>query len=126
MKLVLILFALLSTAPLALADYDREAIRRVVRSGLSDIKKCYEVELEKKPGLSGRVVLELEINKAGEVRSVKADPTGSLTDTDVLECMYKVSKKWKFPGRSDDIEVTVVSYPFLFDRQERVKLDKRD
>lgn len=54
---------------------DREAVRRVIRSILNQIKGCYERQLSMKPGLEGKVVIQFEIMEQGRVRSSKTRST---------------------------------------------------
>ncbi len=110
----------------ASAEYDRESFRQVVRKNMKDISGCYESGLKKNPNLEGRVVVEIEVIKDGTVRSVKADPSGSLTEAMVLNCIFNSVKSWKFPYIKKDAELVVVRYPFLFSRNNTVVIDKMD
>ncbi|NJM09901.1 MAG: FHA domain-containing protein [Bdellovibrionaceae bacterium] len=46
---------------------DKEAIRRVIREHIREIRSCYEKELQRSPDLYGKIVLEWDIEEEGRV-----------------------------------------------------------
>lgn len=95
---------------------DREAVRRVIRSILSQIKSCYERELRVKKGLEGKVVIQFEIMEQGRVRSAhtKSSTMGNPT---VESCVAARIREARFPEPPPG-SVAVVDYPFVFGAQE--------
>jgi hypothetical protein len=94
---------------------DKEAIRRVIREHLREIRSCYERELQRSPDLYGKLVLEWDIEEGGRVTRcvVKSNALGNDT---VAGCISSHLKQWKFPDPPKDM-VGRVSYPFVFSSQ---------
>lgn len=94
---------------------DREAIRRVIREHLREIRNCYERELQRTPDLYGKVVITWDIVEGGRVSQagVSRNEMGSSA---VGECIASRLKTWKFPDPPKD-QVGRVSYPFVFSSQ---------
>jgi hypothetical protein len=94
---------------------DREAIRRVIREHLREIRNCYERELQRTPDLYGKVVITWDIVEGGRVSQagVSRNEIGSSA---VGECIASRLKTWRFPDPPKD-QVGRVSYPFVFSSQ---------
>ncbi|MGZ6480201.1 MAG: AgmX/PglI C-terminal domain-containing protein, partial [Bdellovibrionales bacterium] len=94
---------------------DKEAIRRVIREHIREIRSCYERELQRSPDLYGKLVLEWDIEEGGRVSRcvVKSNALGNET---VANCISSRLKTWKFPDPPKDM-VGRVSYPFVFSSQ---------
>ncbi|MGE4131072.1 MAG: AgmX/PglI C-terminal domain-containing protein [Bdellovibrionales bacterium] len=94
---------------------DREAIRRVIREHLREIRTCYERELQRTPDLYGKVVIQWDIEEGGRVSSagVKRNELGNDT---VGDCIVSRLRTWKFPDPPKD-QVGRVSFPFVFSSQ---------
>jgi hypothetical protein len=94
---------------------DKEAIRRVIREHLREIRNCYERELQRSPDLYGKLVLEWDIEEGGRVSRcvVKSNALGN---DSVASCIASRLKTWKFPDPPKDM-VGRVSYPFVFSSQ---------
>ncbi|MCA9649510.1 MAG: AgmX/PglI C-terminal domain-containing protein [Myxococcales bacterium] len=91
---------------------DKEEIRRVIRSHISEVKSCYETSLATKPSLEGRVVLSITIASSGKVASATiSDDT--LSEPAVGACLTKLAEGWVFP-RPRGGGTVVVRYPFVF------------
>ncbi len=95
---------------------DREAVRRVIRSILNQIKSCYERELRVKKGLEGKVVIQFEIMEQGRVRSAKTK-NSSMGSATVESCVAARIKEARFPEPPAGT-IAVVDYPFVFGAQE--------
>ena len=95
---------------------DREAIRRVFRSGLIEFKKCYEAEYSKNKSLAGKVVLFLEITDEAAVKSAKIKST-TLKNENVENCLIEKVKTFVFPAASKGT-VAEVLYPIVFQPNE--------
>jgi len=91
---------------------DREAIRRVIREHLREIRSCYERELQASPDLHGKVVLEWDIGEGGQVLNahVGNDSSGN---PKIGQCLVSRLKTWRFPDPPKD-QIGRVVYPFIF------------
>lgn len=94
---------------------DKEAIRRVIREHIKEIRSCYERELQRSPDLYGKLVLEWDIEEGGRVSRcvVKSNALGNET---VANCISARLKTWKFPDPPKD-QIGRVSFPFVFSSQ---------
>jgi pSer/pThr/pTyr-binding forkhead associated (FHA) protein len=95
---------------------DREAVRRVIRSILSQIKSCYERQLRVKSDLEGKVVIEFEIIEQGRVRVAKTK-SSTMNDPTVESCVAGRIKSARFPEPPTGT-IAVVDYPFVFGKQQ--------
>lgn len=117
-----ILFAELSLhAKEADVTIDREAVRGVFKSHLSEFKKCYEAEYSKNKSLNGKVVLFLEITDESVVKTAKIKST-TLKNENVENCLIDKVKTFVFPAATKGT-VAEVTYPFVF-RPNEVKENK--
>lgn len=90
----------------------KDAVRRVVRGRINEIRACYNQGLARNPHLSGRVATQFVISPQGKV-STMVVTGGDLKDPKVRKCITKTVKKWKFP-KARTGQSTVVNYPFTF------------
>jgi len=95
---------------------DKEAVRRVIRSILSQIKSCYERQLRVKSDLEGKVVIQFEIIDQGRVRVAKTKST-TMNDPTVESCVAGRIKSARFPEPPAGT-IAVVDYPFVFGKQQ--------
>lgn len=93
---------------------DREAVILVVMKNLGQITYCYELGLQQKPQLRGRVLVDFTINGQGRVIS-QAISSSSLKSSQVESCMLSKIKTWKFPRPVGGVNVEV-NYPFALQR----------
>ena len=91
---------------------DKEEIRRVVRSHINEVKRCYEQGLTRRPDLEGRVVVKFTIGNTGTVLSATIHET-TFSDRPVEQCIVSAALRWVFPKPTGEGTV-VISYPFLF------------
>jgi len=89
------------------------AVQSVVQPHLDDVTRCYRKAVWKKPGLAGRLVIEINIDQSGRAKrlGVKED---SLGDHDVTRCVFKVLKTLAYPYPGRGTNVCTVLYPFNF------------
>jgi len=99
-----------------IGSIDREAVRRVIRSIVTQIRSCYEKQLKLNPALAGKLVITFEIAEAGKVRSARAK-SNELGDTVVGECVSARISAQRFPEPPEGT-IAVVDYPFVFDAQK--------
>lgn len=88
----------------------KEQIDRVVRANQAAIKYCFEVEMQRQPGLTGAVHMNWRIDRDGRVSTVRVAKS-TLGNARVEGCMARQIKRWAFP-KPDGGEVEV-TYPFL-------------
>jgi len=93
---------------------DKDAVRRVVRSILSQYKSCYEREFRKNGKLEGKVVIKWEIHQGGIAKNAQIlkDKT-TLNNSTVEECVKAKILSLKFPEPPAKMAAEV-TYPFIF------------
>jgi hypothetical protein len=105
---------LVAGKPEVTGEIDPELIRKVVHDHRAQIRACYELELNQKPKLAGKVTSAWTIDSNGVVtESHVAEST--LGDKNVERCVTNRIKTWRFPLPKGGGEV-FVTYPFLFTR----------
>ena len=92
------------------AEMDREAIRKVIREHMAEVRGCYDEALKKNPKLEGKSIMEWSIGEGGKVLYVK--PIENLDGTFDICLVHKI-RTWKFPEPPKG-DTAVVHYPFLF------------
>jgi len=90
---------------------DRGAIQKVVNAHMSQIQRCYEVQLLKNPGLSGKIVFDWVISPSGGVSSAR-QVSSSLASPMVSTCILALIRTWRFPQPVGG--AVQVRYPFVF------------
>lgn len=102
----------------ALADPDgdfggltAEEINRVVQARKGVFKACYQHELNRNPGLGGKLVMHFVIGGDGSVKSAKTAGGSSLRNDDVENCVNSNIMRLKFPAKGGQANV---NYPFIF------------
>jgi hypothetical protein len=91
---------------------DKEAIRRVIQQHKAEIRFCYDRELQKNPGLAGKVSIGWNITEQGTVKAAAID-NNDLGSAAVGNCIVNKLKTWGFPPAPPDVEAHVI-YPFVF------------
>lgn len=91
---------------------DKEAIARVIRSQLGQIRYCYERQLSANPELYGKIMVKFTIGAAGAVVAQAIGST-SLNNAMVEGCILRRVAGWQFPTPKGGTNV-LVTYPFLF------------
>jgi len=86
-------------------------VQKVIDKNIGQIHRCYERELAKTPGLSGKIQVEWTIKPSGRVGSARQTFT-SIRSTPVSNCVVGAIHRWMFP-RPRGGEV-IVNYPFIF------------
>lgn len=97
---------------------DKEAIRRVIRAKLHEIKSCYERALnvqEKGRRLEGKIVLGWEIIEKGQSRNVKVK-SSTLGNAQVENCIRDRLASWTFPEPPPGLVAEVQAYPFVLNQ----------
>jgi hypothetical protein len=88
-----------------------EEINRVVKARAGVFRACYQKELNRAPGLSGKLVVKFKIDGQGVVQAASMTGGSSLSNEAVVSCVTANVMRLKFPGKGGIANVT---YPFLF------------
>ncbi len=89
---------------------DRDQIAAVVQKNMGQIIYCYEMGLQGKPDLRGRLTAHWMINGQGRVNTSQIAHS-SVGDSKVESCIAGKIKGWKFPKPLGGVNVDV-DYPF--------------
>lgn len=92
---------------------DRSVIADVIRRYQSQIRFCYEKELQKNPSLEGKVAVQFTIDGTGHVSNVVIQEDTVGADGAVGRCINQRIRRWRFPEPKGGGEV-IVSYPWIF------------
>ena len=119
MRLIYIVSVLLVTGCVAVPkeNIDREEIRQTISSNRSKFKLCYDEALKRNENLSGRIVVEFDIETQGDVPRAFAIENDT-QDTVFGSCIADQLKTIKFPPPPKE-EIARVRYPFVFSSQKR-------
>ena len=91
---------------------DGAAIDKVIHRNLPKIQRCYQDELDKKPGLKGKIVVAFTIDPDGTVPSATVD-SSTVADPDLEECICRTFEGLTFPAHRGDPLST--HYPVTFE-----------
>jgi hypothetical protein len=89
----------------------RYAINATIAKYLSQVRRCYENQLNKQPGLEGLVTVSFQINRTGMLNYSKVKNT-SLNSSTVEKCITTKMMSWKFPKPKGGVDVNI-NYPFM-------------
>lgn len=90
----------------------RDVIARVMRNVLSQVRYCFEKELNGNPNLAGKVSMTFVIGADGKVSNVDVADS-SLQHEPTEQCVSRVIQRLRFPEPRGGGTVTV-NYPFVF------------
>ncbi|HUO66870.1 MAG TPA: AgmX/PglI C-terminal domain-containing protein, partial [Gammaproteobacteria bacterium] len=88
-----------------------EEINRVVKSAAGLFRACYQKELNRSPGLGGKLIMHFVIGGDGTVKSAKTSGGSSLRNDAVEECVNRQIMRLHFPPKGG---ISNVNYPFVF------------
>lgn len=98
--------------PIIMGALDRSLIDAVIKRKMSQIRYCYQRELQKDPSLAGKLVIKFTIAKDGSVSS--ASPKSSTLGSKAVDsCVVSRFYKMQFPEPKGG-GIVIVSYPFIF------------
>ena len=89
----------------------RYAINATIAKYLSQVRRCYENELNKTPGLEGLVTVGFQINGQGRLNYAKVIKS-SLGSPAAESCITKKMMNWKFPKPKGGVTQNI-NYPFM-------------
>jgi FHA domain len=98
--------------PQVVGRIDPELIRKVVHDHRAQIRTCYEMQLNARPNLAGKLVAAWTIDAQGDVVEAHTQES-ALHDRTVESCVSSKIKTWHFPIPKGGGEV-FVTYPFIF------------
>ena len=90
----------------------REVIARVIQEHQSEIKYCYEVQLNRNPSLAGKVTVLFTIDGTGTVVDGQVSET-TLNSAETEKCMLAKIRRWKFPEPAGN-GIVKVNFPWIF------------
>jgi TonB family protein len=90
----------------------REVIGRVIQEHQSEIKYCYEVQLNRNPSLAGKVTVLFTIDGSGTVIDSQVSET-TLHNAETEKCMLAKIRRWKFPEPAGN-GIVKVNFPWIF------------
>ncbi|MBX3022556.1 MAG: AgmX/PglI C-terminal domain-containing protein [Bdellovibrionales bacterium] len=95
---------------------DKTAIRETVRSHAKEILACYDAQLESKPELEGRLIMQWDIGEKGKTANVRVvQPFEPAVD----DCVALKIESWTFPTEpSEKGKVGRIVFPFVFSSKE--------
>jgi hypothetical protein len=94
------------------AGLTAEEINRVVKARAGVFKACYQHELNRSPGLGGKIVIHFVIGGDGVVKSAKTAGGSTMRNDAVESCVNSNIMRLKFPAKGGQANV---NYPFLFE-----------
>lgn len=89
----------------------RYAINATIAKYLSQVRRCYEAQLNKKPGLEGLVTVSFQINGAGRLDFSRV-LNSTLGNAAAEKCITTKMMGWQFPKPKGGVKVPV-KYPFM-------------
>ena len=99
-----------------LGSLDKSIIDAIIRRHLSEIRYCYEAEIQRFPDLKGKVVIGFTIAGTGQVSESHVVST-TIGNSSVDNCVKTVIRRLVFPAPQGGGIVVVKAYPFLFNRR---------
>jgi TonB family protein len=83
------------------------------------VRACYTEALKKDVSLKGKLVVDWDVNDAGDVSRAEVNTAKSTLKSEAINnCLVEKLKSWKFaPAPAPKGEVVSVSYPFSFDKK---------
>jgi len=91
---------------------DKSIIARIIGKHHSQIRYCYQKELNKNPKLYGKITVKFTISPAGTVSSSVVQ-VSTMKNVNVEQCVARTIKRIIFP-RPKGGGIVVVTYPFIF------------
>ena len=91
--------------------YTEDEINRVVKARAGVFRACYQKELNRSPGLGGKLVVRFKIGADGAVQTAANAGGSSLSNDAVESCVKSNVMRLKFPPKG---AIANVTYPFVF------------
>ena len=98
--------------PTILGGLDKSLIDAVLKRNMSQIRYCYQRQLDKKPSLNGKIKVKFVIARDGSVSKASiASSTMGAAGKPIQSCIVGRLKKFKFPKPNGGL--VIVKYPFI-------------
>lgn len=91
--------------------YTEDEINRVVKARAGVFRACYQKELNRTPGLGGKLVVRFKIGADGAVQTAANAGGSSLSNAAVESCVKSNVMRLRFPPKG---AIANVTYPFVF------------
>lgn len=91
---------------------DKDVVMSVIRRHQSEIKFCYEKELQQNAKLAGKIAITWTIDASGAISDAQVAESG-VDNTNVEACMLERIRRWKFPEPKGG-GVVVITFPWVF------------
>jgi len=88
-----------------------DEIDRVVKARAGVFRACYQKELNRSPGIGGKLVVHFVIGGDGNVQNAKTSGASTMRNDAVESCVSSNIMRLKFPAKGG---LATVNYPFLF------------
>ncbi len=95
-----------------LGALDKSLIQQVIKRHMSQLKYCYEKQLNVDPDLAGKVVVKFVISKDGDVSSAKVH-SSTIDDSKVESCVSGRFQRFVFPQPKGG-GIVIVKAPLIF------------
>src|SRR5690348_10466729 len=96
-----------------LGAIDPEAVRKVIRDHVPQVRWCYEQELASHPGVEGKLTIRWHIDADGRTSNASVQPDATTIASEALvRCVMTRLATWEFPKPSHG-GVAVVTYPWI-------------
>ena len=92
--------------------FAKDAVGRIVRAHLNEVRKCYAIGLARDPNRKGRVAVRFTVEADGKVLTAELAER-SLPDLQVADCIVTAVKRWAFPRPLGG--PAVITYPFILE-----------
>jgi len=90
---------------------DAAETNRFINANFSQVRVCYERRLKVNPLLEGSLDLKIRLTPKGSVGSVSVN-SDTVRDGEMLECVLRTIRGWKFPAPEDGWVVFDKSFRF--------------
>ena len=90
--------------------FTADEIQRVVKARAGVLRACYQKELNRTPGLAGKIIVGFAIAEDGTVASAAVRST-TMKNEEVESCLRRNVLRLRFPAKGNRANVT---YPFVF------------
>jgi len=101
----------------AKAELPPADVLAVFKKNAPKVRGCYNDQLKRKPGTTGKVGASLEVDADGKAQNVTLRELGAADDAfddTFRDCLVKELKRWRYPKPQGGAPVPVVYPPFIF------------
>ena len=90
--------------PTVVGSLPRELVERIARRHVAALKACYLQQLQLRPGLGGRLELDLVVGPSGAVQAATV-ATDSVGSAPLTACVLQRVRRWTFPGGAGIVRI---------------------